>query len=52
SNRFWETYQNPLSPYFESIFNRFLKMNNQAQGVKSYGQIVQLLLAYHAQYPL
>jgi len=51
SNRFWEMYQNPLSPYFESIFNRFLKMNNQAQGVKSYGQIVQLLLAYHAQYP-
>jgi len=45
-------YQNPLSPYFESIFNRFLKMNNQAQGVKSYGQIVQLLLAYHAQYPV
>ena len=52
SNRFWKTHQNPLSPYFESVFNRFLKMNNQAQGVKSYGQIVQLLLAYHAQYPL
>jgi len=52
SNRFWEAYKNPLSPYFESIFNRFLKINHQPQGVKSYGQMVQLLLAYHCEFPL
>lgn len=52
SNRFWKAHQNPLSPYFESIFDGFLKMNSQAQGVKSYGQMVQLLIAYHSENPL
>lgn len=52
SNDFWKAYENPLSPYFERIFNSFLKMNQQTAGVQSYGQIVQLLLAYHHEYPL
>jgi hypothetical protein len=52
SNRFWQAYKNPLSPYFESVFNKFLIINHQPQGVKSYGQMVQLLLAYHSEFPL
>ena len=52
SNAFWEAHENPLSPYFESLFNIFLKINHQTAGVRSYGQVVQLLLAYHSENPL
>lgn len=49
---FWEQYENPLEPVFKSIFNSFLKANNQAQGIKSYHGVVSLLIAYHKKYPL
>lgn len=49
---FWEQYENPLEPVFKSIFNSFLKANNQAEGIKSYNGVVSLLIAYHKKYPL
>ena len=49
---FWEQYENPLEPVFKSIFNSFLKANNQAQGIQSYNGVVSLLIAYHKKYPL
>ncbi len=49
---FWNQYENPLEPVFKSIFNSFLKANNQAQGIQSYNAVVSLLIAYHKQYPL
>ena len=51
-NKFWMAYQNPLEPIFKAIFNSFLKANNQEQGIKSYGQIVALLVTYHMKYPI
>ncbi|NNL01706.1 MAG: DUF3810 domain-containing protein [Eudoraea sp.] len=51
-NKFWMGYQNPLEPIFKAIFNSFLKANNQEQGIKSYGQIVALLVTYHMKYPI
>lgn len=49
---FWNSYENPMEPVFKSIFNSFLKANNQSQGIKSYNAVVSLLVAYHKQYPL
>lgn len=49
---FWNQYENPLEPIFKSIFNSFLKANNQSQGIKSYNAVVSLLIGYHKQYPL
>lgn len=49
---FWEQYENPLEPVFKSIFNSFLKANNQEQGIKSYNGVVSLVIAYHKKYPL
>lgn len=46
-NAFWQKHQNPLEPFFKSIFNAFLKVNNQQQGLKSYRAVVGLLLNYH-----
>ncbi|WP_240751460.1 DUF3810 domain-containing protein [Flagellimonas onchidii] len=44
---FWERYENPLEPVFKSMFNTFLKVNNQEEGIKSYNSVVGLLISYH-----
>lgn len=44
---FWQKHENPVEPLFKSIFNTFLKVNNQKEGVKSYGSVVGLLINYH-----
>ncbi|NHF61166.1 DUF3810 family protein [Flavobacteriaceae bacterium TP-CH-4] len=49
---FYERYENPFEPIFESIFNTFLKVNNQQDGIASYGRVVSLLVGYHEKYPL
>ena len=49
---FWNFYENPMEPVFKSIFNSFLKANNQTEGIRSYNAVVSLLVAYHKQHPL
>nr|WP_297913517.1 DUF3810 domain-containing protein [uncultured Allomuricauda sp.] len=49
-NRFWAKYDNPLEPVFKSIFNTFLKANNQKEGIASYNSVVGLLISYHKKY--
>src|SRR5690606_29668997 len=49
---FWEAHKNPLEPIFKSIFNTFLKANNQAQGIQSYHGVVSLLVTYYQDRPL
>ncbi|MEO9891263.1 DUF3810 domain-containing protein [Aurantibacter sp.] len=49
---FWMAHENPLEPVFKSIFNSFLKANNQKDGIESYSKVVALLVNYHQKYPL
>ena len=49
---FWKEHENPLEPVFKSVFNVFLKVNDQADGIKSYSKVVALLVNYHKQHPL
>lgn len=49
---FWKRYENPMEPVFKSVFNTFLKANNQAEGLRSYNRIVSLLVAYHRKHPI
>lgn len=49
---FWEAFENPMEPVFKSIFNTFLKANNQTQGIQSYNAVVSLLIAFHQENPL
>ncbi|APQ18435.1 DUF3810 domain-containing protein [Maribacter hydrothermalis] len=49
---FWNSYENPMEPIFKSIFNSFLKANNQTEGIRSYNAVVGLLVAYHKKHPL
>jgi len=49
---FNEAYKNPIEPIFESVFNVFLKANNQTHGIKSYSRVVYLMVGYHELHPL
>ncbi|NAS11382.1 DUF3810 domain-containing protein [Poritiphilus flavus] len=51
-NEFWKAFENPLEPVFKSIFNTYLKANNQEDGLKSYSRVVTLLVTYHQDHPL
>jgi len=48
---FWASHENPLEPVFKSVFNSFLKANNQADGIQSYSKVVALLVNYHKKHP-
>lgn len=47
---FWEKYENPMEPIFKSVFNTFLKVNNQKDGIKSYNAVVGLIINYRKQH--
>ena len=49
---FNQRYANPFEPVFKSIFSTFLKANQQRDGVKSYGRIVELMVGYHEKFPI
>ncbi|WP_273272843.1 DUF3810 domain-containing protein [Maribacter polysiphoniae] len=49
---FWQSFENPMEPIFKSIFNSFLKANNQTQGIKSYNAVVSLMVTYHKDHPV
>ena len=45
--QFWEAYSGNTSAYFGAIFDRFLKLNDQAKGTDSYQDIVIWLYNIH-----
>ncbi|WP_343033467.1 DUF3810 domain-containing protein [Maribacter luteus] len=49
---FWQSFENPMEPVFKSIFNTFLKANNQKKGIKSYNAVVSLMVTYHKEHPI
>ena len=48
-NAYWDRYEGPVEDAFDANNDRYLKHNNQSNGVKSYGESVDLLLAYYDQ---
>ncbi|MFA9381199.1 MAG: DUF3810 family protein, partial [Acetanaerobacterium sp.] len=48
-NLFWAQYQGAVSEVSVSVNNAYLKANSQADGVQSYGRMVDLLLADYRQ---
>jgi hypothetical protein len=44
-NEFWDKYSGSVEKVSNNINNRYLKSNGQAEGTKSYGRMVDLLLA-------
>jgi hypothetical protein len=50
SQEFWSKYENPFEPIFKYFYDNFLKYNQQKDGLKSYNQMVGLLIAYDEKY--
>lgn len=46
-NEFWVGYEGPVERATDRINDAYLKANNQQDGVKSYGRMVDLLIAEH-----
>lgn len=46
-NEFWESYENPLEFIFESTYDKYLKINNQPDGMETYSYVVALLVNYY-----
>lgn len=50
NNAYWQQFEGPMKEISSSVNNSYLKANGQEDGVKSYGHMVDLLLAeYRAQ---
>ena len=47
NNRFWDQYEGKIAEAATQANDTYLKMNNQEEGVKSYGRVVDLMLAYY-----
>lgn len=45
-DEFWRQHTNPFEPLFKATYNRYLIVNNQSEGMKSYSYVVALLVNY------
>ena len=43
---FWKKFQNPFEPYLKKSYDSYLKANGQTNGIKSYNDMVGLVIAY------
>ncbi len=47
NNRYWDRYDGKVAEVANQINDTYLKLNDQEDGVKSYGRVVDLMLAYY-----
>lgn len=52
SHDFWESYQTPIETGFHAFYDRFLKINQQKDGMDSYSKFVNLMVNYYKERPL
>jgi hypothetical protein len=45
-SQFWMYYKNPLEPIIKKGYDSYLKANGQSRGLKSYNDMVGLVVAY------
>lgn len=48
-NAYWKAYEGPLEETMSQMNDAYLKYHQQQSGIRSYGEVVDLLLAWHAQ---
>ena len=47
NNLFWDRYEGKVAETATKMNDTYLKANSQADGVQSYGRVVDLMLAYY-----
>ena len=50
-NAYWDTYRGTVSEVSDKVNDVYLKVNSQEDGTKSYGRMVDLLLAWNREQP-
>ena len=48
NSKYWDKYETPVADVADAVNNAYLVANAQTDGVKSYGRMVDLLLAYYS----
>ena len=48
-NAYWDAFEGPVEEAATTLNDNYLKFNQQESGVKSYGMMVDLILAYFAE---
>lgn len=48
SNAYWAQFESPVSQVSGAVYDSFLKGYGETDGIRSYGEVVGLLLAYYA----
>jgi hypothetical protein len=48
--QFFGRFQNPVEPIIRALYGRYLKANDQPGGLRSYNQVVAMLVAYKRKY--
>jgi len=51
NSEFWNQYEGKVAEVSNQVNDTYLKMNDQKEGVKTYGRMVDLMLAYHRREP-
>lgn len=51
NSEFWDRYEGKVAEVANQMNDTYLKMNDQSDGVQSYGRVVDLMLAYYRQNP-
>ena len=44
NRRFWNRYENPIEPFIKWGYDLFLKSNNQTEGIRTYGYVINLII--------
>lgn len=47
NSQFWDQYEGKVAEVANQVNDTYLKLNDQKEGVKTYGRMVDLMLAYH-----
>ncbi len=48
--QFYLKYQNPFEPYIRRLYGKYLRANQQPQGLMSYNEVIAWLIAYYKKY--
>ena len=52
TKKFWKSYENFFEPYAKKLYDLFLKINGQKDGIVSYTKIVSLIIAHNKIEPI
>jgi hypothetical protein len=48
--KFWKVYSNPVEPYIRRLYGKYLRANEQPQGIMSYNEVIAWIIAYYKKY--